>query len=327
MFKIGNKEIKGRVVLAPMAGITSSGYRSFMGKFKPSIMYTEMISDMGLIYENEETLSYLKFEKCDIPIGVQLFGSEPKNLAKAASIVKKHVPFVDFIDVNMACPVPKVTKTGAGSALLLNPKKCGEIIREIKKATGLPVSAKIRLGYYDSNLNYLEVIKELEDAGVLFIALHAKGAKQLYAGIPQYELIKNLREQMHVPLIISGNIFTAEEAKKALEITKADAVMVARGGIGNPLLITQINELLEEGEIKSFSNLDLQIEYCQQLALELIKEKQEDKAMRIYRGIGPKFFSGYKNMKKYKGMISTSLSDYSSLVDILEQIKKDNLDD
>lgn len=327
MFKIGNKEIKGKVVLAPMAGITSSGYRSFMANFKPSIMYTEMISDMGLIYQNEETLSYLKFKKGDIPVGVQLFGSEVENLAKAALIVKNYVPFIDFIDVNMACPVPKVTKTGAGSSLLLDPKKCGEIIRRIKEVTGLPVSAKIRLGYYDSNLNYLEVIKELEDAGVSFIALHARSAKQLYAGLPQYELIRNLRDKMNVPLIISGNIYTAEDAKKALEITKADAVMVARGGIGNPLLITQINELLEEGEVKSISNLDLQIKYCNDLALELIKEKGEVKAIRVYRGIGPKFFSGYKNMKKYKGLISTSLNDYPSLVEILKQIKEENLNE
>ncbi len=327
MFKIGDKEIKGKVVLAPMAGITSSGYRSFMGKFNPSIMYSEMISDMGLIYQNEETLSYLKFEKSDIPVGVQLFGSEPENLAKAALIVKKCAPFIDFIDVNMACPVPKVSKTGAGSALLLEPKKCGEIIRKIKEATHLPVSAKIRLGYYDSNLNYLEVIKELEGAGVSFIALHARSAKQLYAGSPQYELIRNLRDKMNVPLIISGNIYSAEDAKNALEITKADAVMVARGGIGNPLLITQINELLEFGEVKSYSNLDLQIQYCNELALELIKEKGEDKAMRVYRGIGPKFFSGYKNMKKYRGLISTTLNDYSSLIDILKQIKEENLNE
>lgn len=319
--KINGKEIKGKVVLAPMAGITSSGYRKYYEKFGVSFCYTEMVSDMGLIYDNEETKSYIFFQKGNCPVGVQLFGSEPENLAKAAKIVQKAVPFIDFIDVNMACPVPKVTKTGAGSALLKDPKKCGEIIRRIKIETSLEVSAKIRLGWDDKSYSYLEVIKELEKAGVSFIALHARTRKDLYAGSPRFELIKNLRKSMSVPLIISGNIYTPEDAKNALEITGADMVMLARGGIGNPRLVKDINAYLETGIKNDSPSFKEQEQYCLELAQELIKEKGEEKAMRIYRSIAPKFFSGFPNAKELKTALAVNLTTYQSLVSIINEYK------
>ena len=146
MLKIGNIEIHNRVILAPMAGITSFGYRKFMSQFGPGCSVTEMVSDMGLIYGNKETKTYVEFEKLNIPTGVQLFGNSAENLAKAALICEKLNPNVDYYDINMACPVNKVFKTGAGSALLKNPKLCGDIVRAVKEATHKPVTAKIRIG-------------------------------------------------------------------------------------------------------------------------------------------------------------------------------------
>lgn len=321
MIVINNKKIEGKVILAPMAGITSSGYRKFMSKFGVSLLYTEMISDMGLIYGNQETLDYLNYEKLDAPLGVQLFGSDVDNLVKAAKIVKEKAPFVDFIDINMACPVNKVTKTGAGSSLLKDPKKCGEIVRRIREETSLPVSAKIRLGISDKNLNFQEVIDELIKGGVSFIALHARSAKQLYSGLPQFDVIKDLQERMSVPLIISGNIYTYEDAIKAMEITKAEYVMVARGGIGNPTLIKQINEYLSLGRVISTTSFEQQVDFCLELARDLIEEKGEEKAMRIFRGIGTKFFNGFPNTKRLKNRICTELTDYNSLVNIIQDYK------
>lgn len=321
MIVINNKKIEGKVILAPMAGITSSGYRKFMSKFGVSLLYTEMISDMGLIYGNQETLDYLNYEKLDAPLGVQLFGSDVDNLVKAAKIVKEKAPFVDFIDINMACPVNKVIKTGAGSSLLKDPKKCGEIVRRIREETSLPVSAKIRLGISDKNLNFQEVIDELIKGGVSFIALHARSAKQLYSGLPQFDVIKDLQERMSVPLIISGNIYTYEDAIKAMEITKAEYVMVARGGIGNPTLIKQINEYLSLGRVISTTSFEQQVDFCLELARDLIEEKGEEKAMRIFRGIGTKFFNGFPNTKRLKNRICTELTDYNSLVNIIQDYK------
>ena len=173
MFKLGDFEIKGKVMLAPMAGVTSSGYREYMVPFGVDLCVTEMVSDMGLIYGNDETSRYITFKKLSIPTGVQLFGHDPECLKKAAEIALKENPDIDFFDVNMGCPVPKVTKTGAGSALMHDPKLCGDIIRAIKSVTDKPVTAKIRLGWDDKSINYLEVIKELEDAGVALIGIHA----------------------------------------------------------------------------------------------------------------------------------------------------------
>ena len=191
MFKFGNIDVKGRVVLAPMAGYTFTSYREFMNKFGVSLCYTEMVSVMGLIYGNDETFSYIKFPKSDVPTGVQLFGSEPDTFVKAVGICEEFNPNIDFYDVNMGCPVDKVTKTGAGSSLLKNPKLCGDIIRAIKSVTNKPVSAKIRLGWDNKSINYLEVIDELEKAGIDMIAIHARTTKDLYIGKPRYELIKD----------------------------------------------------------------------------------------------------------------------------------------
>ena len=321
MWKLGNIDIKGKVVLAPMAGITSAGYRKYLNSFGVDICVSEMVSDMGLIYQNKETESYVVFDKDQTITGIQLFGSNPENLKKAALITLKLNPNIDFFDVNMGCPVPKVTKTGAGSSLMLNPCLAGDIIRAIKSVTDKPVTAKIRLGY--NEVNFKEVIKELEDAGVDAIGIHARTRKELYAGEPHYDLVKGLRKEMKVPLMISGNIFTLDDAIKALEITGADAVMVARGGMGNPFLIKQIKTYYETGERLPNPSFLEQCEYCLELAKSMVEEKGELTAMRIYRGIAPKFFSGFANSRTLRTVLATSLTTYQSLVNILEEFKQE----
>lgn len=324
MWKIGNIEIKGRVVLAPMAGITSVGYREFMIPFGISLAYTEMVSDMGLIYGNEETLSYLPHKKSSVPIGIQLFGHEPKDIANAAIICENKCKYFDFFDINMGCPVPKVTKVGSGSALMLDPMKCGDIVRAIKAVSNKPVTAKIRLGYENTNHNFLEVIHELEKAGVDAIAIHPRTRTEYYAGKAHYEEVVNLREKMNVPLIISGDIFTLEDAIKALDITKADAVMIARGGMGNPMLVKQINEYLEKNENVLQSTLKEKFDLAIELADHLIEEKGEMNAMRVYRGIVTTFFNGFPGCKPLKKRLSMELVDRKSLIDIFDEFKKEH---
>lgn len=323
MWKLGKFNIEGKVVLAPMAGITSEGYRKYLNTFGVDICVSEMVSDMGLIYQNKETESYVKYQKDGALTGVQLFGAKPENLAKAATRALELNPEIDFFDVNMGCPVPKVTKTGAGSALMLNPKLCGEIIKAIKSVTDKPVTAKIRLGY--NEVNFLDVIKVLEDAGVDAIGIHARTRKELYMGEPHFELLKDLRSKMKVPLMVSGNIYTLDDAINALEITGADAVMVARGGMGNPYLIKQIKTYFETGERLPNPSFLEQCEYCLALAKSMCEEKGELTAMRIYRGVGPKFFSGFANSRTLRTVLATSLTDYQSLVNILDEFKKENM--
>ena len=325
MFKIGNIEIDNKVVLAPMAGITSFGYRKFMSKFGPGLCVTEMVSDMGLIYGNKETKTYVEFDRLNIPTAVQLFGNSAENIAKSVLICEKMNPNIDYYDINMACPVNKVTKTGAGSSLLKNPKLCGDIVRAVKEATHKPVTAKIRIGVDSKHINFLEVIEELENAGVDMIAIHPRTTKEMYAGQPHWELLKDLRSKTRVPLVVSGNIYKVEDAVKALEITGADAVMVARGGVGNPRLITNINNYCDGKDI-DLPTLDEQIDYCLELARDLIDEKGEYTAMRVYRGIATKFFDGFPNSKQTKSRLSTELNTYDDLVRIINDYKSQLLD-
>ena len=321
MFKIGNVEIKSKVVLAPMAGVTSLAYRDFMKPFGVGLSVTEMVSDCGLIYENKKTLDYIKTSEVDRPTAIQLFGNDAETIIKAMEIVEKENPNFDFFDINLGCPVPKVTKAGSGSALLKNPAKLKEMFAKICKNTTKPVTAKIRLGWSDDSINFLENIKALEEAGVAAIGIHARTTSQLYSGKARYELLKDLRNKMSVPLIESGDIYSMDDAINALNITKADAVMVARGGVGNPTLVKQIDEYYRSGNRLPNATLEENIEYLKQFADMLILEKGEYRAMSILRGIAPKFLDGYPGMKPYKNMLAQSLTTKDSLIRILSEIR------
>ena len=321
MFKIGNVEINGKVVLAPMAGVTSLGYRNFMKPFGVALTVTEMVSDCGLIYDNQKTIDYLKSTEQERPIAIQLFGSSADTICKAMDVVLKHNPNIDIFDINLGCPAPKVTKTGAGSSLLRDPKKLEEMFTQICKHSPIPVTAKIRLGWNEDEINFRENVKALESAGVAAIGIHARTTRQGYAGKPRWELLKDFRNEMSVPLIVSGDIYTLKDAIKALECTKADAVMVARGGVGNPNLAKQIDSYFKDGTIVESSSLEESIQYIRDLADMLIKEKGEYTAMMVLRGIAPKFLNSYPDMKKAKNKLASALTTKDSLERILNEIQ------
>lgn len=321
MFKIGNVEINGKVVLAPMAGVTSLGYRNFMKPFGVALTVTEMVSDCGLIYDNQKTIDYLRSTKQERPIAIQLFGSSAETICKAMDVVLKHNPNIDIFDINLGCPAPKVTKTGAGSSLLRDPEKLEKMFTEICKHSPLPVTAKIRLGWNEEEINFRENVKALERAGVAAIGIHARTTRQGYAGKPRWELLKDFRNEMSVPLIVSGDIYTLKDAIKALECTKADAVMVARGGVGNPILVKQIDSYFKDGTIVESSSLEESIQYIRDLADMLIEEKGEYTAMMVLRGIAPKFLNSYPDMKKTKNKLASALTTRDSLERILNEIQ------
>ena len=288
-----------------------------MKRFGVGLMFTEMVSDMGLIYGNKETETYLDIDEDELPVGIQLFGHDPENIAKAADITSKLAQNFSLFDINAGCPVNKVTKTGAGSALLKNPEILAEMVRKIKAQTGLPVTAKIRLGWDNSHINFLETITLLVDSGVDAISIHARTMKELYSGKPHFELLENIQEKFDVPIIVSGNIFTLDDAINALEITKATAVMVARGSIGNPFLIKQIDHYLETGERLPNPSLAEQKKYCLELAKYLIEEKGEERAMTIYRSMAPRFFTGFPNSKEIRSLLAQNLCSYRYLEEVL----------
>lgn len=317
MYKIGDIEINSRVYLAPMAGVTSLAYRKFMKQFGVGVSVTEMVSDCGLIYDNKLTMTYIKTDKVDRPVGIQLFGFDENNIVKAMKIVEETNPDFDFFDINLGCPVHKVTSTGAGSALLKDLSHLRDYMALICKSTTKPVTAKIRLGWDSDSINFKETIKVLEEAGVKAIGLHVRTTKQMYSGKADYEIARNLRDEMSVPLIVSGDIFSLDDAINAIDITHADAVMIARGGVGNPGLVRQIDEYYKTGKKAPGTPLNENIKYLLEYLDLLIEEKGEYTAIKILRGIAPRFLSGYENMKPIKNKISQTINTKQDLLNIL----------
>ena len=317
--KIGDIELSGNVILGPMAGVTSLAYREFMKPFGVALSYSEMISDCGIAYGNQRTFEYLKTSKIDSPVGLQLFGSDIKNTAKAIEIVQ-NVAKYDVLDINLGCPVHKVIKTGAGSALPRDLAKLREYMAEVVRVSEKPVTAKIRLGWDDRSINVFEVSKILEEVGVKAIAVHCRTKEQGYAGKADYSKIAGLKETLSIPLIVSGDIFTLDDAIRSVNETHADGVMVARGGIGNPYLITQIDHYFKTGERLPDQGTDKQIEYARLFAASLIALKGEAHAIAELRGILPHFFSGFPGYKKSRLALATNMKSAEDMEAIFQGI-------
>lgn len=318
--RIGNVEIKGHVVLGPMAGISTLAYREFMKGFGVGLAYTEMVSDCGLDYGNKKTFEYLRTSEYEAPVGLQLFGFDADKTVEAISICENNATY-DILDINLGCPVNKVTKTGAGSSWLRDLIGLKEYMGAVVKASHKPVTAKIRLGWDEKSINVFETVKILQEAGVAAITVHCRTRAQGYSGFADYNAIKGLREEMSVPLIVSGDIFTPQKALEAIETTHADAVMVARGGVGHPFLVTQINQYLDTGELLPDPNPKTQAEYAEDYANRLISLLGEDVAVNQLRGILPKFFSGFPGFKKIRNCIAMDAKTKQDLFAVIHGIK------
>ncbi len=305
--------------MAPMSGFTSKGYRDFMDPFGVSLSFTEMASDMGIIHGGRRTSEYIELDDEGLT-GVQLFGNEPDDLAQAARIVVENKPDVALIDVNMGCPVSKIVRNGAGSSLMREPKRCGDIIRAIKHDVDVPVTAKIRLGWGPSEINYMQVIDELQSADVDMISLHVRTKKDGYAGEPHYEFAEGLRQRMSVPLAISGNIYSLDDAIHAMEISGAEAVMVARGGVGNPFLVTQIDRYFKTGVKLPNPTVRQQAEWCISLMNELSEHMDEDTLIRKMRCYAPKFIAGCHRCREHRLKLATMTDSRESLIRMLDSI-------
>jgi len=320
-WKIGDIVVDGPVVSGPMSGYTSKSYRDFMKPFGVAVSMTEMTSAVGILNSDAKTEDYVIFDK-NYPTGLQLFGHSSDDISEAAAKSLEYNTNIDFFDINMGCPVHKILRSGAGSVLMKNPKLCGEIVKKVKDRTGKPVTAKIRLGSDLNHMNYMEVIEELESSGVDAITVHARTKDQNYSGYPHYDIIKELQKEISVPLIVSGNIYSLDDAIDAMGTTDATAVMVARGGVGNPFLCTQIDEYFRTGKRLLNPTIHQQIEWCVQLADMLIDEKGEDCAIRKLRSIAPKFVSGCHRCREYRLRLATETVDRDSLVSILDEIDR-----
>ena len=249
MFKIGNVEIKNQVVLAPMAGISNTSFRKIIKEMGAGLMYAEMVSDKAICYQSKKTFDLLKMDECERPIAQQIFGSDVEDFVKAAKIVVE-IQKPDILDINMGCPVPKVAiKNQAGSALLKNPEKIKEIVSQVVAAVDIPVTVKIRSGWDEEHINALEVAKACESAGASAIAVHARTRSQGYSGHADWNIIKQVKENVSIPVIGNGDVTSCFLAKKMLDETGCDAVMIGRGLLGNPWLVRECVDYLRDGTL------------------------------------------------------------------------------
>ena len=249
MWKIGNVEIKNRIVFAPMAGISNESYRYIIKSMDAGLIYSEMVSDKGIVYNSKKTLDLLKINDYERPISIQIFGSDIDSFVNAAKFVNDNIK-PDILDINMGCPVPKVAlKSQAGSGLLKDPNKIYEIVSKIVENVDIPVSVKIRSGWDKNSINCVEVAKLIEKAGASAIAIHPRTREQGYTGKSDWSLIKKVKESVNIPVIGNGDITTIYDAKRMLDETNCDAVMIGRATIGNPWFIKECVEYIENNNI------------------------------------------------------------------------------
>lgn len=279
MWKIGNVEIKNRVVLAPMAGICDNAYRTIVKEMGAGLICAEMVSDKAIYYNSKKTIDMLYMSEEERPISQQIFGSDIESFVYAAKYIEKNMK-PDIIDINMGCPVPKVAlRAQAGSALLKNPEKVYEIVASVVESVKVPVTVKIRSGWDSNNINAVQIAKLIEKAGASAITIHARTRAQGYSGKADWNIIKQVKEAVNIPVIGNGDIKTCYDAKKMIEETNCDAVMIGRGCIGNPWLIKETIEYLENGkEITKPTNLD-RINMILEHLERLIKTKSEKQAL------------------------------------------------
>ncbi len=307
-FKIGNVSIDNPVVLAPMAGISNTSYRKIIKEMGAGLIYAEMVSDKAITYENQKTLDLLKMSEKERPIAQQIFGSDIDSFVKAAKRVVEY-QHPDILDINMGCPVPKVAiKNQAGSALLKNPEKIYEIVKAVVDAVTIPVTVKIRSGWDEKSINAVEVAKICEKAGAKAIAIHARTRSQGYSGHADWQIIKAVKEAVNIPVIGNGDVTSCFDAKRMLDETHCDGVMIGRGVLGNPWLIRECVAYLKDGTIIPKPTIEEKIRMMKRHYELLKNDKSEREALLEIRSHLLWYLKGLPESKPVKNAICTCQS-------------------
>ncbi|MCF8241219.1 MAG: tRNA dihydrouridine synthase DusB [Melioribacteraceae bacterium] len=288
MFKIGNIEINKALLLAPMEDVTSIGFRKLCKEFGADIVYTEFVNSDGLIRNNLKTKKKLEINDEERPVGIQIYGNDINSMVEAAKIAGDNNP--DLIDINAGCWVKKVARRGAGAGLLLDPPYMQEMVEAIVKAVEKPVTVKTRIGWDEDNIMILEVAKRLEDAGAQALTIHCRTRAQGHKGDADWNWIPRIKEVVDIPVGLNGGIFTAEDSKRAFAETNADAIMIARGAIGNPWIFKQSKEIILGAEYTSEITFEDKIQTClRHLRYEIECKDEPRRAIIPFR----KFYTGY----------------------------------
>ena len=304
---IGGVPLKSHAVLAPMAGVSDRAYRELCVRFGAAYCVSEMVSSKALSFNSKKSEELMEISDLERPCGIQIFGDDPKCMADAAKHELENKP--DIIDINMGCPAPKISSNGSGSALMKNPRLCGEIVKAVTAVTDIPVTVKIRKGWDDDSVNAVEVAKICESAGAAAITVHGRTRQQYYKPPVDYDIIRAVRESVSVPVIANGDIDSAERVKEVMDITGCDLVMIGRATLGNPWIFSQINAYLENPNVKIHTpdleeRLGVMIEHIGKM----VEYKGEHMAMLQARKLVVGYFKGMKGaaaLRNEAGKIKT----------------------
>lgn len=316
MFKIGNITLKNNIVLAPMAGICNHAYRTIIKNMGAGLIYAEMVSDKAINYKSKKTIDMLYMEDNERPIAQQIFGSDKESFVEAAKYICD-VMKPDIIDINMGCPVPKVAlRAQAGSALLKNPEKVYEIVKAVVDAVDIPVTVKIRSGWDSKSINAIEIAKLVEKAGASAITVHSRTRSQGYSGKADWNIIKGVKENVTIPVIGNGDIKTCFDAKKMLEETNCDAVMIGRGVLGNPWLIKECIEYIEENKIPKKITYKEKLDMILYHLELLLKQKNVKVALLEMRSHASWYLKGIPNTSELKQAIfkTNTIEEFRKLI-------------
>ena len=319
-FYIGNVEIKGNLFLGPMAGVTDLPFRLLCKEKGVDMVYTEMVSAKGIRYNNKNTESLIQIAEEERPAALQLFGSDPDILCETAKRLEDRN--FDILDINMGCPVPKVVNNGEGSALMKDPELIGRIVRKLSEAITKPVTVKIRKGFNEDRVNAVEVARIAEENGAAAIAVHARTREQFYSGKADWDIIRQVKEAVRIPVIGSGDVVSPQDAKRMLEETGCDGIMIARAARGNPWIFEQVKAYLEQGislPKPHFSEVRTMILKHAALAVEF---KGEFTGIREMRKHVAWYTTGYPGSSKLRNMVNwiETMKDLEALLEEFREL-------
>ena len=300
--KIGNLELENNVFLAPMAGVTDLPFRILCKEMGCGLVYSEMVSAKGILYDNKNTTELLEIDPKERPVAVQLFGSDPEILGAMA---KKIEPYpIDIIDVNMGCPAPKIVKNGEGSCLMKTPELVGRIVKSLVESQSKPVTIKFRKGFDDDHINAVEIAKIAEANGASAVAVHGRTREQYYSGKADWDIIKEVKAAVNIPVIGNGDVFSPEDAKNLLEHTGCDAIMVGRGAQGNPWIFKRILHYLKTGELLPEPTAEEKVEKALRHSQMLIDYKGEYIGVREMRKHMAWYMKGLPGAAELRGKLN-----------------------
>lgn len=329
MLKIGDITMKNPVVLAPMAGVCNAAFRLTVKEFGAGLVCAEMVSDKGIVYKNDKTMHMLYIDEREKPLSLQIFGGEKETLVEAATFVDRNTN-ADIIDINMGCPVPKITKCDAGAKWLLDPDKIYEMVAAVVDAVKKPVTVKMRMGWDDQHIYAIKNAQAVERAGGKAVALHGRTRVQMYEGKARWDIIREVKQAVNIPVIGNGDVKTPQDAKRMLEETGCDGVMIGRAALGNPWMIYQTVQYLETGKLAGEPSIREKIDVCILHLDRLIALKDEYIGVHEMRKHAAWYLKGIPGNAKVRNAINecdtreelvTLLNDYMTEVEDREQNK------